>query len=181
MIRSRNFKKVLTSELLINQETVSEQQMCRSELYRRLKSISFTDEQIEKFITSEQAIISRKSYSADENLMAQTEFFNSFYARKNLKIEKLTISELLLATEQATNVYPCASAREEQYFNLVFDYARQGGAIGYHAAINNLQNIGLEEDSIKKFIFAELQVIRRVTFDDQEAIDAWGKPEKFLS
>ncbi len=184
MLRSQNFGKVMTSELLVKQKTKLESKSCRKELNRRLKSIGFTDEQIEKFVTSEQAIInSRKSNKSEtEKFMAQTEFFNKFYPRK-IKVKKLTISELLLATEQATNEYPCAIAAKERYwyFEVVSDYARQTFAKGYNTAIKRLKKIGLEDDSIKKFIFAECQVIRKVTFGDQEAIDAWGNPEKFLS
>ena len=40
-----------------------------------------------------------------------------------------------------------------------------------------LKSIGFTNEQIEKFIF---QVIRRVTFDDYEAIDAWGNPERFL-
>ncbi len=181
MLKCQNFEKVMTSELLINQELESE--ICEEELNRRLKSIGFTNEQIEKFIFDEQTVIySRESdKSQNEKFMAESEFF-SWSCPCKVDANKLTISELLLVSEEATNVYPSAMAGVGgyEYYDIVSEYARQMFAKGYNMAIKKLQAIGLEDDSIKKFIFAEWQVIRRVTFDDYEAVDAWGNPERFL-
>lgn len=180
MLRSENFTNVMTSELLLKQESEFEQAKCKDELNRRLKSIGFTDKQIEQFIINDQAIIvAHKSPTLSQELMAQTKFFNILHPRR-IKVEELTISEMLLATEQATSEYPCAIGGNGgySYFEIVSDYAHQTFARGYYTAIEKLRTIGLEDDIIKKFIFAELQVIRRVTFDDKKAIDAWGEPEK---
>ena len=183
MFKSENFANVMTSELLLRQESESEQEKCKEELNRRLRSIGFTNEQIEKFITINQAVIDdNKSNALSDKLMAKTELFN-IYAPRTVEVEELTISEMLIATEQATNEYPRAMGGEggEKYFNVISDHAHQAFKKGYNTAIAKLQEIGLGDDPIKKFVFAEWQVIRRVTFNDQGAVDAWGDPEKFLS
>ena len=168
----------MTSELLISQE--AEREICELELKRRLKSIGFTDKQIEEFITTERAIIdSRKSNDDDEKFMAEKKFFS--YPCPRIKLDELTISELLLITEEATNEYPSARARDFEYFEIISTYARQFSSKSYDAAIEKLKKFGLEDKSIKKFIFAEWQVIRRVTFNDERAVDAWGNPEKHLN
>lgn len=183
MVKSENFSNVLTSELLLKQGDVVEQDKCKAELIRRLKSIEFTDEQIEQFIATDEAVINAyKSDTPTETLMAKKEFFD-IMAPCELKIKKLTISEMLLASEQATNEYQVALSGQggEKYFGVISEYARQLIGTGYHTAIDKLKKFGLSEDSIKKFIFAEWQVIRRVTFNDEGAMDAWGDPDKYLS
>ena len=183
MIKSENFANVMTSELLLKQESELEQEKCKEELSRRLRSIGFTDAQIEKFIIGEQAVIDdSKSNTLSEKLMAKMEFFD-IYNPHSVEVEKLTISEMLIATEEATNAYPCAIGGEggPRYFEVISDFARQTFKKGYNTAVEKLQAIGVGEDTIKKFIFAEWQVILRVTFGSKDSKDAWGDPEKFLS
>lgn len=97
-------------------------------------------------------------------------------------IDELMISELLVITLEANNKYPTAKSDNAGYnfYKEVYKFDQYHGAEGWTKMISNLKSLGMNIDSIKKFIFAEMQIINRVAFNDENAVDAWGYPEKYL-
>lgn len=182
MIKSDNFANVLTSELLFEQDSESEREKCKEELYRRLKSIGFIHTQVEKFIAMEEIAIikgmSQRKYN--ETYMTKRTFIGSEF-REKPNTDELTVSELLLITEEATDLIPHARAKGFEYFYTIYSFAYDKLAEGWDEVVKRLRNLGVSDDIIKKFIFAELQIIRRKSFNCESTVDAWGNPDKHLN
>lgn len=178
MIKSDNFANVLTSELLLKQDSEFEQKRCKEELCRRLKSIGFTNSQVEQFIAMEENAMDKGMLQREynETYMAKRTFIGSEF-----RTDKLTVSELLLITEEATDLVPIAKTKGFDYFHTIYFFAYDIFAEGWKEVDKRLQNLGVSKDTIKKFIFAELQIIRRKFFNCESTVDAWENPDKHLN
>ena len=168
------FGKFMTSELIIigSEETMAE-------VTRRLKSIKLTDDQIKAVINGERQKIDTQYFKSDQRPMAKREFFSP-YSCSAVDPCDLSLSQLVAATAEAQNKMPTLGSSDSIYAMIVMDYSGPPVRVGISELTRRLEGLGIPENAIKKFIFAEAKVwaIHR---NSDNAFDAWGNPEKHLA